>query len=206
MNSLLKKYGHVQLKVGDLLWHENDKFPNMNETMFFLTDTSLSKPSLYGRNLYEFVVVKPVKLVTPFTLHLTYPTRTKSALYNIYKDLCPNAHTPNNVSLKTNMQVRNDIIKYFKSKKIEGWVLPEEMTLYQTEVCLFNPNLYIEPNCRVSRNLKKSTLLNGILGDCNKLDKERFLKSRKENAKYNKENQLIDHSIYDHYFFKKNDK
>jgi hypothetical protein len=166
------------------------------QTTFFLTDTSLAE-NYYGKNLYEFIVKKTVKLLTPFKV--TRQTRVKSDLCNIYQQIDPNFTIKNNVVLKTDHENRTLLISYLKSLGFDGWVHPIERTLYALEVCLFSPDVFVEPNCKVYQSNKKVTYLKGFTGSCNKVNVETFLKARSQNSTFNKEQNLTDFSLYDHY-------
>ena len=196
MSDLFDKYGYVELSVGDLLWHENDRFPDITRETFFLTDTRYAMKT-YGEKLYEFIVTKPIKLLTPFKV--TKQTRANSEFCQIYNYISKNSTYSNNVAFKNNIKRRRDLITWLRTQGIDGWVSPIERTLYELEVCLFTPFDYVEPNCTLQCTISKETRIKGFVGTCNTLNIGSFLKARKENTKYNKSVGLVNYSLYDHY-------
>lgn len=202
MSELFDKYGFVELSVGDLLWHENDVFPNTKNPMFFLTETLVSDET-FGENLYEFVVTKPVKLLTPFKV--SRQTRVVSDFYSIHKQSGVDStirNNVNNVSLKVEHATRQELITYLRRKGVCGWVAPIERTLYDLEVFLFDPSKFIEPNCKVKRENKTITYLKGQVGSWNKFNVESFLKGRIQNSSQIQKWDRHDYSLYDHYIKK----
>lgn len=195
-NKLYEKYGFVELVEGDLLWHENDNFPNMNRELFLITDTRHSE-NVYGKKLYEFKVIQPVKLLTPFKVLRN--TRANSDFCELYKSCTQNTEISNNVVFKQNIQKRRELMRWFEKQGIVGWVSPIERELYKLEVCLFSPSKYIEPNCSLNKNQTKETKLIGFVGTKNKLNVAKFTKARKENSQYNQMTSVLDYSLYDHY-------
>jgi len=196
MSDLFDKYGYVELSIGDLLWHENDSFPDLTREIFFLTDTSHAE-TLYGENLYEFIVKNPIKLLTPFKV--SKQTRANSDFCQLYKSIYHNSTITNNVAIKMNVKRRRELIEWFKKQGIDGWVSPVQRNLYEVEVCIFKPIEYIEPNCKVAQGTKNSTQIKGIVGSCNKINVKTFVESRQENSQYHKRYGVSDYSIYDHY-------
>ncbi len=185
MNDLSELYGYSLLDSGSLLWTETDlETPNLGAPMFFYFDT-LRCDNTFGKNIFQLKSNKPLTLIAPFYIMSYHSGRT----YNVFDALYENMlglkwNFKSNVEMRADFDHRNIMINFLKKQNMDGWIVPKEKSIYDMEICIFEPEKYLKV-CGLWNKKHTKTKLKITPGKLYPVDKDAFRKMRISNSHNN---------------------
>jgi hypothetical protein len=181
-----EKYGFGIVKKGIRLWTSQDdkwtQFPN--HEIFFHLDKKLTC-SMISEYCYTTILKEDCPCFSPIYFPNNHDLRTETFLQNIYEDIFNKKwNFDENVEFKRSPLYRSELISHLKTKGFGAWLIPVSHSIFEMEICIFEPNKYLEnfgisnDNNDIYNNCSQKIMC--FPGELSHFKKKTFLKLRKK--------------------------
>jgi hypothetical protein len=179
---LFDLYGRVTIHTDEWLWTEKDENPNLRFPLFCYMDTRCFHQT-FGAHLYKLQITRSIHLIMPFQIVQYFYGRTENLFATIHENEFGKPWTyVSNVEMRSKAKSRQAFMSYLQSQGIDGWLCPKEKSIYDMEVCIFEPSKCVEAKGQWEGDTDQTNIQDIKLGSMNDIDLGHFSTMRERNS------------------------